>query len=243
MKHPHQFLVFSLIVVLSACSGSGSNSNPTDTGTGTDAGTDAGTDGGTETTANYRITFNGNWSAGTHPVQYPASAHFSGLIGAVHNDQVIFWEPGQIATAGIELMAETGGKGDLLDEVNSAIGSGYALAAIDGAGLNNTTGSVSVDISVSVDYPLITMTTMLAPSPDWFAGFHNIRLYENGAFIETLTIDGVVYDSGTDSGLSFTSDNIDTQPKEIIARTNSEPTDSSFVDGLPSVGQFVIERL
>lgn len=193
--------------------------------------------------ADYRITFDGTWSAATHPTQFPANAHFSGLVGAVHNDQVNFWEPGQIATDGIELMAETGGKSIFLDEINSAIDSGYALSAIDGPGISVAPGTGSVDIRVTVDYPLVTLTTMLAPSPDWFAGFHNIRFFSDGAFIDSLSIEGIVYDSGTDSGASFTSGNSDTQPRDIIVRTTSEPTDSPFIQGLPTAGQFIIEKL
>jgi len=193
--------------------------------------------------ADYRITFEATWSAESHPTQFPASAHFSGLVGAVHNDQVTFWEPGQIATDGIELMAETGGKSIFLSEINSAIDSGYALSAIDGPGISVSPGSASIEIRVTTDNPKVTLATMLAPSPDWFTGFHNIRFYEDGAFVDNLTINGFVYDSGTDSGVSFTSGNSDTQPRGTIIRTSSEPTDSPFEQGLPSVGRFIIERL
>jgi len=195
------------------------------------------------TTANYRITFNGTWSAQTHATLFPANAHFSGLVGAVHNDQVVFWEAGQIASGGIELMAETGAKSLFLDEINSAIDSGYAQSAIDGAGIATSPGSVSVEISVSLDNPNVTLTTMLAPSPDWFTGFHDVSLHDGESFVDSLTIAGFVYDSGTDSGLQYTSDNSDTQPREVIRRLTSEPSDSPFVEGLPAAGQFVIERL
>lgn len=195
------------------------------------------------TFADYRITFDATWSAESHPIQFPANAHFSGLVGAVHNDQVTFWEPGQIATDGIEFMAETGGKSIFLSEISSAIDSGYALAVIDGPGITLSPGSASVEIRVTIENPKVTLTTMLAPSPDWFTGFHNIRFFDDGEFIDSMSLDGIVYDSGTDSGLSFTSANSDTQPRDTIIRTSSEATDSPFQQGLPSVGRFIIERL
>ena len=34
--------------------------------------------------ARYNLTFNATWSAQTHPTEFPASAHFSGLIGMTH---------------------------------------------------------------------------------------------------------------------------------------------------------------
>lgn len=223
--------------------------------TGTDAGSTTDTGGDTQTTdemipvepaemfADYRITFEATWSAATHATQFPSNPHFSGLVGAVHNDQVIFWEPGQIATGGIELMAETGGKAMFLDEINSAIDSGYALSAIDGPGVTVSPGSASIELRVTVDYPNVTLATMLAPSPDWFAGFHDIRLLDNGVFIDGLTVEGILYDSGTDSGVSFTSSDNDTQPRGTIVRTTSEPSDSPFIEGLPTVGRFIIEKL
>jgi len=237
-----------------------STNNTMDTGGDTasengDASTDAGastadvqngTDTGAEQSesfADYRITFDGTWSADTHNTLFPANAHFSGLVGAVHNDQVVFWEPGQIASDGIELMAETGGKSIFLQEIESAINSGYALSAIDGPGIATSPGSASIEIRVTVDNPLVTLTTMLAPSPDWFAGFHGIRLYDGESFVQSISIDGVVYDSGTDSGPQYTSGDSDTQPREPIARTTSNPADSPFVDGLPIAGRFIIEKL
>jgi len=102
-----------------------------------------------ESFADYRITFDASWSANTHTTLFPANPHFSGLVGAVHNDQVVFWEPGQIASDGIELMAETGGKSIFLQEIENAIGSGFALSAIDGPGIETSPGSASIDIRVT----------------------------------------------------------------------------------------------
>jgi len=216
---------------------------------GSDGATDGGqaADGGNTLNpeaATYRITFNATWSAETHATQFPgASAHFSGLVGAVHGDQVTFWEPGQIASDGIELMAETGGKSIFFQEIDSAINSGYALFSIDGPGVSSTPGSVSVEVTVSSQFPKVTLATMLAPSPDWFTGFHDINLLDENGFVERVTIDGFVYDSGTDSGVSYRSSNSDTQPRDPIIRLTSEPTDAPFVSGLPIAGQFVIEKL
>jgi len=194
--------------------------------------------------ARYRVTFDAAWTAASHPVQFPAgNPHFSGLVGAVHNAQVIFWEPGQIATDGIEQMAETGGKSAFLAEILTAIDSGSTLAVIDGPGIGTGDGQASVEILVSSDYPEITLTTMLAPSPDWFVGLHNFSLFDGTDFIASTSVDAVLYDSGTDSGVSYTSSNNDTQPRDPIAATTSEPQDSSFVNGLPIAGRFIIERL
>jgi len=240
------------LLILGACSSS--NTTPTDDNSAdnnTNQGTEQATgstdsnngDTNQATAASYRITFNATWSATTHPTPFPGNAHFSGLVGAVHNEQVSFWEPGQIASDGIELMAETGSKSIFLQEIDSAIASGYAATAIDGPGIVSSPGTASVNVDVSIENPLVTLTTMIAPSPDWFVGFHGVRLYENGEFVDSLTIDGFAYDSGTDSGVSYTSGNRDTQPRDIITRTTSESGDSPFMQGLPIAGQFLIERI
>jgi len=198
----------------------------------------------TPSEAQYRITFDAAWTPASHSVQYPtANPHFSGLVGAVHNPQVIFWEPGQIASDGIELMAETGGKSLFIDEINAAIGTGSTLSLIDGPGISTGDGDASVVITATLDYSELTITSMMAPSPDWFVGLHNFQLHDGTDFISDRSVDAFLYDSGTDSGVSYLSGNVDTQPRDPITRTTSEPTDSSFVDGLPIAGRFIVERL
>ena len=58
----------------------------------------------------YELTFDATWSGDTHPIEFPSNPHFSGLIGAVHGPEAIIWSPGQLASAGMKNMAETGGK-------------------------------------------------------------------------------------------------------------------------------------
>ena len=53
-------------------------------------------------TARYTVTFQSTWSATSHPVDFPASAHFSGLIGATHSHKAVFWSSGIPATSGPE---------------------------------------------------------------------------------------------------------------------------------------------
>ena len=39
--------------------------------------------------------FDAVWSADTHPTDFPDNAHFSGLIGAVHDESIDIWQPGR----------------------------------------------------------------------------------------------------------------------------------------------------
>lgn len=176
-----------------------------------------------QTTATYSVTFASTWSAATHPEGFPPNPHFSGLIGATHDSTVTFWAPAMTASSGIESMAETGGKSSLTGEVNTQIDFGRAEHLLSGGGIGTSPGSTSLTFDISSEFPLVSLVSMLAPSPDWFVGVHDLSLFEGGTWIESLTVDLFVYDAGTDSGTNYTSDNADTQPAENIFRIESAP--------------------
>ncbi len=159
--------------------------------------------------AEYRVEFTASWSAATLPINFPANAHFSGLVGGSHSADASFWSPGGIASQGIENMAETGNKSVLLNEVNAAIDAGTALDTVSGGGVGVSPGFVSTTFNVNLDNPLATVVTMIAPSPDWFVGTHGYNLFVDGNWVEDVTVDLFSYDSGTDSGVNFTSPDAD----------------------------------
>lgn len=191
-------------------------------------------------TAEYLVTFDATWSAETHPQDFPSNAHFSRLIGGSHNDAVRFWQLGEIATDGIEQMAETGNTDLLTGEVNEAIANGTAGEVITGPGTGSP-GRARTTFTVTQDFPLATVVTMIAPSPDWFVGVSGLSLFEDGQWVDRIVIDLYPYDAGTDSGETYTSPNDDTNPRDPI----SEITGYPFLnDGevLP-LGTFTFERI
>ena len=64
---------------------------------------------------------------------------------------------------------------------------------------------------------------MIAPRPDWFVAVENVVLFENGEWIESMTVQASTYDAGTDSGLSFASENLATSPAELIYVPTANP--------------------
>lgn len=194
------------------------------------------------TTAQYTITFNATWSAQTHPItDFPtASAHFSGLVGAMHNDQIAFWQEGQLATEGIESMAETGSKTALLAEVDTAIAAGSADQRLSGGSIGLSPGDVSMGpVTVNQSHPQMTLVSMIAPSPDWFVGVNGLSLVDaNGNWIDNLVVDLYPYDSGTDDGPDYTSSDADSVPPEPIANFTSV---APFSD--QPIGTFTITRI
>lgn len=184
-------------------------------------------------TAQYELTFDATWSASTHPLDFPSSAHFSGLIGGTHNASVSFWENGQLASLGIERMAESGSKSPMTEEVQAAIDAGGAWGLISGGGIGRSPGVVMEDFEISSTHPLTTVVSMIAPSPDWFVGVHDLNLRPNGSWLAEVTVDLWPYDAGTDSGPDFTSRNEDTMPREAIRRMTESP-----FEGTPALGTF-----
>ena len=167
-------------------------------------------------TATYRIDFNATWSSSTHPTTFPSGAHWSPLIGAVHSSRASFWEMGETSSAGMESMAETGATGTLSSEINSEIPAN-ALSVVNGNG-SGSPGSVRIrNVEVRLGHPMVTLVSMIAPSPDWFAGVSGVSLLNGvGQWTESLEVVLFPLDAGSDSGTSYTAGNANTSPKEPI---------------------------
>jgi hypothetical protein len=188
-------------------------------------------------TAEYTVTFESSWSAQTHPVDYPSNSHFSGLIGTTHDASVSFWEVGQLASPGIESMAETGSKSPLLGEIAAAVTAGGADALISGGGINPSPGSVSVSFQADLNYPLVSLVSMIAPSPDWFVGVSGMSLLDNGDWVAEKVVTLWPFDSGTDNGTTYASFDSDTNPAEPIYQIMTLPVGN----GVP-LGTFTFTR-
>lgn len=188
-------------------------------------------------TVNYSVRFDATWSSGTYPAAYPSGAHFSPLVGGVHNAQASFWSPGQLASPGIEAMAELGVTVLLRSEVQAAITQGRASSIIAGSGAPSP-GSVSTVFTVSDDFPLVTLVTMVAPSPDWFVGVHDLDLRGGSGFVESLVVPLRGYDAGTDHGVDFTSADIEAVPHVPIGLLGAP-----FAATGPELGRFTFTRI
>jgi hypothetical protein len=187
--------------------------------------------------------FNATWSRETHPDDFPSGAHWSGLVGGVHNAAVHFWRDGETASEGIRMMAERGRQSNLQDEVNAAICSGTADFTLAGGGIGTSPGSVSLTFPQAMrrDYPLVTLCSMIAPSPDWFVAVDSLNLLENGEWASQKTTILYGYDAGTDSGTTFTSPDLVTVPRGIVTKFTGFP---ALVNGeIVPFGTFTFTRL
>jgi len=220
-----KLLILTLLSLISiACSDSGS-SDFTVSGSGD---------------VSYTITLNASWSNATHPQNFPGNAHFSDLVGTTHNVNSVFWQAGDIASNGIEQMAETGQTNLLIGEINSEKTLGNSDILILGDGIDKSPGSRTFTLPVNTSHHYLTLVTMIAPSPDWFIGVNAYDLMPNGNWVDNATITLYAYDAGTDSGISYTSSNADTNPPAVISQIISTPFLVS--NAIVAVGELVITR-
>ncbi|RJP38591.1 MAG: hypothetical protein C4547_04230 [Phycisphaerales bacterium] len=188
----------------------------------------------------YLLTFDSTWSRETHPIDFPANPHFSGLIGGTHHDAAVFWREGERASLGIKNMAELGSKTALTREVEAQIVLGRALEVVSGPGISRSPGRASVALNVTQEFPLATVVSMIAPSPDWFVGVAGFPLFQDNRWLEEIAIPLQPYDAGTDSGVTYSSPNQVTDPPEPIYEIFTVP----FADDgtVPPLGTFRFTR-
>lgn len=192
-------------------------------------------------TARYRVVYEATWTAASHPVDYPSDAHFSPIVGGTHSASVQFWREGMIASPGIGIMAEFGRTSPLDQEIRSAISAGTAQHVLLGGGISGPPASVALEFEIGRDHPLVTLVSMIAPSPDWFVGISGLPLFENGQWHQERRVDLVPWDAGTDSGSTFSSDDRVTSPPQPVSRIVSAPLSPG--GRVTPLGTFTFTRL
>ena len=175
----------------------------------------------------YRVTFDATWSSVSHPDAYPPGAHFSTPIGTTHNDSVQFWMPGELATPGIEAVAETGSVSLLREEISSAIEGGSAFGYVQGVGFGSP-GVSQFSFEAIEEFPLVSIVSMIAPSPDWFVGVHSLSLRDETGWLDQMVVPLLPFDAGTESGNTMSLSNPPTNPPEPIRRLDTKMSSLLF---------------
>lgn len=199
----------------------------------------------------YQLTINNDWSAATHPANFPSGAHFSWLGGGTHNSNVTFWEQGGMASTGVIQMAETGVVEILVDtEFQQAVASGNAFSEtifekVWTPEVPPGPGTRITSFNMDSDFPLITLATMLGPSPDWFVGVSNLVLFENGQWKDTVTVELALFDGGSEDGNTPTMSNPATAVQEAIQLITYDQNTGTYIPtSTPHyVGSMVFERV
>ncbi len=167
-----------------------------------------------ETTVEYRVTFTGNWTLASTPGGVVGSAHFTTIAGGKHNSSVSFWSSGAKATSGLEALAELGSTSGFINEINS---SAYTDASFTSGVSGGGTGTSTFTLNMKKTHPLITLASMIGPSPDWFVGLHGYSLLDHTSnWVSSATVNLYPYDAGTEDGSEFRLGNPATSPQGVI---------------------------
>ncbi|KAM7345975.1 extracellular matrix protein f-spondin isoform 1-T3 [Cochliomyia hominivorax] len=180
--------------------------------------------------AKYSFVFEGIWSNETHPKDFPFTVwltHFSDIVGASHEANFSFWGENHIATDGFKLLAEFGSPSDLEQELRAKGPKLRTLIKAAGLWYPNVNSNTSSTFRVDRKHHKVSLVSMFGPSPDWVVGISGEDLCTaDCSWKESLDFDLYPWDAGTDSGITYMSPNLETQPRERMYRiTTMYPED------------------
>lgn len=83
---------------------------------------------------------------------------------------------------------------------------------------------------------------MIAPSPDWFVGVNDLNLLDaNDNWRDSIVLDLVSYDAGTENGTGLSLNNPATNPQGVITELDiAEPNGALF--GVGSIARLTLTR-
>lgn len=186
--------------------------------------------------AKYEMTFYGNWTPESHPKDYPSGPyagllHWSNIVGASHSKAYSMWAYGELATNGVKEVCEFGWPKALEAEIKNKGSSIRTVIKTNGvwgadAMLKETR---SARFSTDKQRHLLSLITMIGPSPDWCIGLSAVDLcLPDCRWQPELVAQLYPWDAGTDSGITYMSDNAPTHPRQRISPlTNSQPDNAA----------------
>ncbi|KYN06260.1 Spondin-1 [Cyphomyrmex costatus] len=181
--------------------------------------------------AKFEVTFEGLWSRNTHPKDFPSKGwliRFSDVIGASHTGPYRFWSYNSMASDGLRQVAEFGATRKLESELKAQSEHIRTIIKARGISYPNVTGKTFAVFRVDKKHHLMSLVSMIDPSPDWFVGVSGLELcLPNCSWVEHKQLNLYPYDAGTDDGITYVSPDSPTDPQIPIQRiTSTHPNDS-----------------
>ncbi|KYN37274.1 Spondin-1 [Trachymyrmex septentrionalis] len=181
--------------------------------------------------AKFEVTFEGLWSRNTHPNHFPSKGwliRFSDVIGASHTYDYRFFRYHGMASIGLQQVAEFGATRRLESELKDQSEQIRTIIKARGISYPNVTGKTFAVFRVDRKHHLMSLVSMIDPSPDWFVGVSGLELcLPNCSWIEHKQLNLYPFDAGTDDGITYVSPDSPTDPQIPIHRiTSTYPNDS-----------------
>lgn len=164
-----------------------------------------------QTIATYELLVDNFWSQASHESWAPlfssvTDPHFSHLGGGTHNSNLSIWEDGGFSSPGMITMQETGwidhanaSVPDLKMEFDAHLAGGDAFSFLEYQQHFSPLVPATVSFDVSSTHPLVTLATMLGPTPDWFVGVSGLNMRDAGGWRNTIDVELFTYNGGTRS--------------------------------------------
>ena len=110
----------------------------------------------------------------------------------------------------------------MYNEVKMMKKPGFVSNVYKTGGVSTPGGYTSTKIMVQNMYSMVSLITMIAPSPDWFVGVDSYDLCGMNGWKEKVTMDLLPWDAGTEDGLTYKLDNTETNPVDVIMRITTD---------------------
>ncbi len=157
-------------------------------------------------------------------VAVPTGAGFGETVIVAHKCAVSFFSVGNLASAGVQALAEDGSISDFQAEVTVAVAAGDAQASWTIGAPNSPTGNKNGPSSVPVEdeFSCLTILVKINPTSDWFAGVSAHDLRAGGTWPtlgnnNSIFVDLFPFDAGTLDGEEFATSSTATNPQGTIA--------------------------
>ena len=193
MKNYFKILLIAFSILTFGCSSDDGGNNPGDGG------------GGLVAQATYRVTFTPNFTAQTHPTDYPSDAGFSKMFLMAHSNSTTLFSLGGIASPGLREMATTGETATLVQEHTPSEDNVNPTTIIIGNDIS-ATGTYETTINLTPNTTYISLASMIQPSPDWFVGVDALDMVNaDNSLVDFIEISLFPIDAGADAGTTYTS--------------------------------------
>ena len=180
------------------------------------------------------VLFN-NWSGVNHPIDYgnvAGTAHWTPPVLLAHSKFADLWSHGDMASPGIENVAETGSTFTLQTEIEVLQTKGLAGDMVIGSNQFNARDPPQVfeNITLGPNFPYLSAISMMGPSPDWFSGLSSFCPRGPGGFwFQSFEIATYPFDAGTEQGDTYSINNNPESPHGPIFQLTKDTVPESGI--------------